>query len=54
MDLVVKFDTQELADAIGEANKGDCIELTLTGETMDGIPFTGSDSAQILKKINGD
>lgn len=44
MDLVVKFDIQELADAIGEANKGDCIELTLTGETMDGIPFTGSDS----------
>jgi len=48
-DLVLHFDTQELADAIGQANKGDCIELTLTGETLSGEPIEGSDSVWILK-----
>ena len=53
MDLVVKFDTQALAVALSGAEKDACIELTLTGETMDGIPFAGSDSMLILKDIDG-
>lgn len=52
LDLVLYFDTQELAAAIGSASKGDCIELTLTGETLSGDPIVGSDSVLILKNIN--
>ena len=50
-DLVVKFDTQELAatDAIADAKRGDCVELMLMGNTYGGIPITfGSDS--VLKR----
>ena len=50
-DLIVKFDTQALADAIGEANRDDCVELRLTGDTIDGTAIEGSDSVLIRTKI---
>ena len=50
-DLIVKFDTQALADAIGEANRDDCVELGLTGETIDGTAIEGYDSVLIRTKI---
>jgi hypothetical protein len=51
-ELVVKFDTQELATALaaGGAAKGDCVVLTLTGETLDGESIiVGSDSMLMTK-----
>jgi len=50
-DLIVKFDTQELADAIGGADRDECIELELTGLTNDGIEIIGYDSVLIRTKI---
>jgi hypothetical protein len=50
-DLIVKFDTQALADAIGVADRNECVELELTGETYDGISIVGSDSVLIRTKI---
>lgn len=44
MDLVVKFDTQELAAAIGEEARDECIEVFLVGETYAGRLITGADS----------
>jgi hypothetical protein len=53
-DLVLYFDTQELVVAIGQAEKDACLELELTGETLDGVPIVGSDSIWIIKAIDGD
>jgi len=54
-ELVVKFDTQELATAIaaaGGAVKGACLELLLEGTLYDGVtPIEGSDSVVVLKAI---
>ena len=53
-ELVVKFDTHALAQAIadaGGADKGECIELFLTGTTIYGSPIEGSDSVVVLKAI---
>jgi hypothetical protein len=47
-DLVVKFDTRELAAAIRSEPRGGCVVLMLTGETQSGVPILGSDS--VLKK----
>jgi hypothetical protein len=51
LDLVVKFDTQELAAAIGPAPRDACVVLTLTGLTLSGEPFEASDSMVIKTKI---
>jgi hypothetical protein len=50
-DLVVKFDTQALAAAIGPADRDQCIELTLTGLLIDGTAFDCSDSMVMKTKI---
>ena len=50
-DLVLYFDTQELADAIGEADRNTCVLLTLTGGTPEGTLIEGSDSMVIKTKI---
>ena len=47
----MKFDTQELADAIGAADPEDCIVLTLMRQTLDDVPIVGSDSMVIKTKI---
>jgi hypothetical protein len=51
LDLVLKFDTQELAAAIGPAPRDACVVLTLTGLTLSGEPFEASDSMVIKTKI---
>ncbi len=47
-DAVLKFDRQELAAVIGAAPDGMCLELTLEGCTVDGIPFSGVDRIRII------
>lgn len=43
LDLVLHFNTQETGIACGD------IEAVLTGETLDGIPFEGFDSVNIVR-----
>lgn len=56
LDLVLKFDTQLLKDAIDGAflpedrERDDCVELELVGLTLDGVPIEGSDSMVIRTK----
>lgn len=50
MDLVVKFDTEALAAAIGTVPRDTCVVLTLTGLTNGGVPISGSDSVLTRKK----
>ncbi len=49
-DLTLKFDAPELAAALGVVADGDEVILTLTGNTMDGIPIEGQDIVFIIKK----
>lgn len=53
IDLTLKFDMQEIAEALGEVNDGDVMALLLTGnlyEEYDGTPIVGEDIVIILKK----
>ncbi|MFX0203723.1 MAG: hypothetical protein ACFFCW_47095 [Candidatus Hodarchaeota archaeon] len=50
LDLILKFDTQEIVDALGSVLDGDELELILTGECVDGIQIEGSDCIRIIKK----
>jgi len=49
-DLTLKFDAQELVTALGQVNNGDELELTITGNLLDGTPFEGSDCVIIKAK----
>jgi len=49
-DLVLKFDTQEVVANLGAPDDGDCLDLTLTGETLGGQRIEGSDNVVIKKK----
>jgi hypothetical protein len=51
IDLVFKFDKQELVTAIGEVEDGECLELSLAGILLDGsTAFSGSDFVTIIDK----
>ena len=50
LDLVLKFDAQEVIGALGVVNDGDVLVLSLTGELLDGTPIMGEDVIVILKK----
>lgn len=50
LDLTLKFDTQEVAAALGVVGDGECLTLTLTGELFDGTPIVGEDVIFIIKK----
>jgi hypothetical protein len=50
MDLTLKFDTQEVAAALGEVSDGDVLVLSLTGSLLGGEGFVGEDIVVILKK----
>lgn len=52
-DLIVKFDTQELAAAIGEVSVDDCVKLELIAVKNDGTFIVGSDSVVIRGKGRG-
>ncbi|MHC4842687.1 MAG: hypothetical protein ACYTEE_02700 [Planctomycetota bacterium] len=43
LDLTLKFETQEIVEAIGDVNHGDILELPLTGALFDGTPIEGAD-----------
>jgi len=52
-DLVLKFDTQAVVDAIGDVDDGECFVLTLTGnlkEEYDAMSIMGKDVVLIVKK----
>jgi hypothetical protein len=51
-ELVVYFDTQALVDSLGTVEKGACVVLELTGQTVDGVDIIGYDSMVVLKAIN--
>ena len=46
----MKFDAEEILEAVGPVNDGDRIVLTLTGELTDGTRIEGKDCIVILKK----
>jgi hypothetical protein len=50
LDLTLKFSRQEIASILGEVEHGDVVELTITGELIDGTPFEASDCITILSK----
>ncbi|NIO27663.1 MAG: T9SS type A sorting domain-containing protein [Candidatus Latescibacteria bacterium] len=50
MDLTLKFNCQKIAAAIGPAEDGDVVALTITGSLQDGTPFEASDCVTILSK----
>lgn len=43
LDLTLKFDMQEVIAALGEVSDGETLELTLTGNLLDGTPISGQD-----------
>jgi hypothetical protein len=50
MDLTLKFSRQEIAAALGPVEVEDVVELTLTGEMLNGTPFEASDCITIVGK----
>ena len=50
MDLTLKFSRLEIATFISPVQKGDEVELTLTGSLLDGSPFEVSDCIVIVGK----
>jgi hypothetical protein len=50
IDMTLKFSTQEIVEALGDVEDGEVIELTIQGQTYDGIPFAFVDCVWILKK----
>ena len=51
-DLTLKFDKQDIVEALGEVNDGDTLVLTLTGELTDETAITGEDCVVIINKGN--
>jgi hypothetical protein len=50
MDLVLHFDRQAIAAAIGSVANGDVVMLGLEGELFDGTPIVGEDVVRIIKR----
>jgi hypothetical protein len=50
LDLVLYFYSQDIVDAIGSVEDGECLYPTLTGTLLDGTPIEGSDSLSIKMK----
>ena len=53
VDLTLKFDSEEVAAAVGEVYDRDCLILELTGElkaAYGALPIKGGDVVSILKK----
>ncbi|MHC4179782.1 MAG: T9SS type A sorting domain-containing protein, partial [Planctomycetota bacterium] len=47
-DLTMKFYRWEIRDAIGDVEPGDVLELTISGNLLDGTAFTGKDCVVIV------
>ncbi len=52
LDLVLKFNTQDMVNALDQFNDGDTLLLTLTGENLSGTPIEGTDCVVIVGKGN--
>lgn len=53
LDLTLKFNAQDIVEALGEVNDGDELQLTLIGalaEVFGGTPIEGQDCVVIIKK----
>lgn len=50
VDLVLHFDRQEIAAAIGSVANGDVVMLGLEGELFDGTPIVGEDVVRIIAR----
>ncbi len=50
IDLSLKFNIEDIVSAIGEVADGEVLELTLTGELLDGTAIEGSDCIVIIAK----
>jgi hypothetical protein len=50
MDLTLKFDTQEIVNAIGDCSDGELLKLIIKGTLTNGKNFEGSDCIRIIKK----
>jgi len=50
LDLIIYFESQQIADVISPVEDGECLYPTLTGFLTDGIRIEGSDSLRIIKK----
>ena len=50
IDLVLKFDTQDLVEELGELNDGDVLSLILTGVDINGTPIEGTDCVVVIAK----
>lgn len=49
-DLLLKFNTRDLLDSIGEVSNDEIIILQITGSLQDGTKFSGEDSVRIIKE----
>jgi YVTN family beta-propeller protein len=52
-DLTLKFDVQDVAQALGAVQDGDVVVLTITGKLSDGRDFQGQDCVVIKDKGGG-
>jgi sugar lactone lactonase YvrE len=50
IDLTLKFETQDIVEAIGDVDNGDTVTLNLTGVLMDETPIEGTDCIVIVGK----
>jgi hypothetical protein len=50
MDLVLHFNSQSIAAALGPVTNGEILTLVLTGALKDGTPLRGEDSIKVLAK----
>jgi hypothetical protein len=51
LDLMLKFKTQEIVEALGEASHGEVLALTLTGVLFDETPIEGADCILVRGKF---
>jgi hypothetical protein len=52
MDRVFHFNSQDVAATLGTVSTNDCVHMILSGEFMDGTPFTGRDIVRIIGNIS--
>jgi hypothetical protein len=50
VDLTLKFNKQEVINAIGDVNDGEVLQLVLTGNLIDGTKIEGFDCVKIIDK----
>jgi len=53
LDIVLKFDTQAIADSLGDVEDKEPITLQLRGQLLDGTEIRGEDVVIIMKKGKG-